>query len=68
MIYKVALVEYGKVTHVWQYDYCKDAINQLSNLCSVYEEVNEVCPVLIKVGQCEEKVDFRSLLISYAHE
>ena len=68
MLYKVALVEYGKVTHVWHYHYYDDAVSQLSKLCSVYDEVNEVCPVLLKVGQCEENVDFRTLLINYAYE
>ena len=63
MVYLVGLIEYGKVTHVWNFgcDYNR-AIDQLSKLLSVYDEVNEVEPLILKVGYSEQNIDFRTLL------
>lgn len=53
MVYLVGLVEYGRATHIWHYNNYADALHQLRMLCDVYQEVNEICPTLLKVGQNE---------------
>lgn len=65
MIYIIGLVEYGRATHKWIYHDYPDALHQLRLLSEVYQEVNEICPVFLKVGQSEVDLPLDTLLKQY---
>lgn len=67
MVYIVALVDRGEVRHKWYYDEDRyiDACTQLQNLLHAFSEVDEVCPILLKVHRQELQVPFKSLLCQY---
>lgn len=58
MVYIVGLVECFQATHTWLYQDYPDAVHQLRILCEAYQDVKEVCPVLLKVGQYEVQNGF----------
>lgn len=62
MVYRVALVEFGRCSHSWLYDNYSDAINQLNHLCAAFDEVNEVTPILLKCGPHEAQLPLKGLI------
>lgn len=68
MIYLVVLVECGRVTHRWHYDCHLDALRQLERLLTAYIEVNEVVPLLLKIGLSEVDLKTKDLLSNYVFE
>lgn len=53
MIYRVSLIECGLVTHSWHFTCYSDAIRQMEYLCHVFDEVNEVFPIMVKCTSAE---------------
>lgn len=62
MVYRVVLVEYGRVTHSWHYSCLRDAIRQMNFLCSAYDEVNEITPIMVKCSPSEANHHFKGLI------
>lgn len=50
MEYHVILIEYGRATHRWRYTCLESAVKQLDRLLVAFEEVNEICPTIVKVA------------------
>lgn len=53
MIYQVILIECGRATHRWVYENPTDALAQLTRLLIAFDEVNEVCPTIVKTTSQE---------------
>ena len=66
MIYIVGLVDCGVCKHKWHFTDYPDALQQLNCLIRVYDEVNDIQPVLLKVGSSECNLPLDTLLKQYS--
>lgn len=53
MVYRVSLIECGRVSHSWIFSEYLDAIRLMEYLCHVFYEVNEVFPIMVKCTSAE---------------
>lgn len=64
MIYYIALIESGKVTRCWTFARPCDAIEHFSALNTVYNEIDEVTPIMLKVSPLDSRIDLKRIINS----
>lgn len=62
MIYRISLIECGHVTHSWHFTDLQDAIRHMDSLSRVFDEVNEVTPIMCKCTSAEATHKLKGLI------